>query len=86
LGSTFEGYPEYSYKARYNPEQIDYPGFSALEEGRLVLFRMVSVDIFYRPPRQGAAAKHILHVETALSASERFDGPARQGNNIPLAE
>lgn len=86
LQGPCEGYPEYSYKAHYEPEQIDYPGIPALEEGRLALFRVVSLDIYYQSPRQAAAAKRILHVETALSASERFDAQARQGNNIPLAE
>jgi prepilin-type N-terminal cleavage/methylation domain-containing protein len=86
IRGLFEKYPQYSYRADYQPEQVDYPGIPALEEGRLVLFRPVDLDIYYQSPRQGAAPKRILHIETALSSSERFGAQARQENHVPLAE
>lgn len=86
LQGPFDGYPEYSYKALCDPEQPAYPDVTPLTEGRLALLRQVSLEIYYQPRRAGAAAKRVLHVETALSAAERFGPQAEQNQHTSLSE
>ena len=73
-------HPRYAYAVEYDPALLEYDDVPRVEEGRLAYFRRVSVDVFYRAKRAKDKPKRLLHVESALTSSERFEQQAREAN------
>lgn len=81
FGSAYEGY---SYEALYEDRTIDYPDLPALDAvGKMVPMRRVAVDIYWRPAKnEERKPKRILHVESAITGSERYTFEARKSNEF----
>jgi hypothetical protein len=80
-GDFAERHPGFTYVVDYEQEQLDYDDVSSIEEGRLAYLRLVTLEIFFQSKRM-AEPKRYLHIESALTSSERFSDEARLQNEI----
>lgn len=80
-----EEYPGFFYVVEYQKVEMDYPDVSRLEEvARLAYLREISLDVYYASAadRRKGERQRILHVDTALTASERFTKESRLNNEV----
>lgn len=78
-----EMFPNYYYNVLYDNEtQPEYDDVSRLKDGRLAVLRSISLSVYYKRPSEEGSGKRVLHIETALSASERFSSSARRDNRV----
>jgi Tfp pilus assembly protein PilE len=80
-GDFDERHPGFTYVVDYEQERLEYDNVSSIEEGRLAYLRLVTLEIFYQSKRM-AEPKRYLHIESALTSSERFSDSARLDNEI----